>query len=56
MDVNYLHHREGVERMRADAALNTNARDAHLAMAAAYRTQIERRRSGLRRDVARGRG
>lgn len=49
MDLNYLHHREGVERMRAQTAISSNARESHLSMASEYRQQIER----LRRNTAR---
>ena len=45
MDVNYLHHREGVERLRAAAAGNSQAREAHLGLAAQYRARIEHHRA-----------
>ena len=56
MDVNYLHHREGVERLRAAAALNANARRSHIALADAYRAEIVRQRRGFpgKDDRARG--
>ena len=41
MDLNYLYHREGVERMRADNAGCRASRAAHLGLAGAIRDRIE---------------
>lgn len=46
MDLNYLLHREGVERMRAEGALCVDSRRAHLGLAGIFRGRID----GLRRD------
>ena len=46
MDLNYLLHREGVERMRADGAACVESRHAHLGLAGIFRGRID----GLRRD------
>lgn len=45
VDLNHLHHREGVERMRADGAACTASRHAHLGLAGIFRARID----GLRR-------
>lgn len=48
MDLNYLLHREQVERMRADEAGCDESRAAHLGLAQGYRTMIDgQRRSRL---------
>ena len=44
MDLNHLFHREGVERLRAAAALCAPSRDAHLGLADLYRDRIAVRR------------
>ena len=41
MDLNYLFHRQQVERSRADAASSDEAREAHLVLASRYEQQIE---------------
>jgi hypothetical protein len=41
MDLNYLLHRQQVERSRADAASSDEARRAHLVLASQYEQQIE---------------
>jgi hypothetical protein len=41
MDLNYLFHRQQVERSRADAASSEEARQAHLILACRYEQQIE---------------
>lgn len=41
MDLNYLLHRQQVERSRADAASSEEARRAHLVLACQYEQQIE---------------
>ena len=41
MDLNYLFHRQQVERTRAGAAKSQEARDAHEALARKYELQIE---------------
>jgi hypothetical protein len=46
VDLNYLLHREGVERMRADGAACVASRHAHLSLAGIFRDRID----GLRRD------
>jgi hypothetical protein len=45
MDLNSLFHREGVERLRAAAALCSSSRDAHLGLADLYRDRILARRA-----------
>ena len=56
MDLNYLIHREGVERLRAQQADSLGARIAHLGMADMFRDRIAFRRrtamseAGLDRD------
>lgn len=47
MDLNDLHHREGVERLRAARAAGAEARSAHLALADLYRDRIDFRRRTL---------
>lgn len=47
MDMNYLHEREGVERLRAVQAVGAEAREAHLALAALFRDRIDVRRRTL---------
>ena len=42
MDLNYLYHRQQVERSRAAAAANEEAREAHEELARQYEEQIER--------------
>ena len=44
MDLNYLYHRQQVERMRADAAACLPSRNAHLGLARLYDSLIQRRR------------
>jgi hypothetical protein len=41
MDLNYLFHRQQVERSRADTASSEEAREAHLDLASRYEQQIE---------------
>lgn len=41
MDLNYLFHRQQVERSRADAAGSEEARRAHLFLACQYERRIE---------------
>ena len=45
MDLNHLFHREGVERLRAAAAVCAPSRDAHLGLADLYRDRILARRT-----------
>jgi hypothetical protein len=40
-DLNYLFHRQQVERSRADVASSEEARQAHLVLASRYEQQIE---------------
>ena len=40
MDLNYLFHRQQVERIRAEAAANEAAREAHAEMAKKYEERI----------------
>ncbi len=40
MDLNYLFHRQQVERTRAEAAQSSEARSAHEALARCYEAQI----------------
>jgi len=40
MDVNYYLHREQVERMRADAAVTTEAGEVHRRLADLYRARL----------------
>jgi hypothetical protein len=47
MDLNYLFHRQQVERTRADAADSTEARAAHEHLARCYETQINQATEGL---------
>ena len=42
MDLNYLFHRQQVERSRAEAATNEEARQVHEELARKYEEQIER--------------
>ena len=51
MDLNYLIHREGVERLRAQQAASAKARDAHMALADIYRDRIDFRRRARLSDV-----
>jgi hypothetical protein len=44
MDLNYLIHREGVERLRAQTATSLCAQLAHLGMADMFRDRIDFRR------------
>ena len=46
MDLNYLFHRQQVERSRAAAANSEPARHAHLGLACEYERQIERLSEG----------
>jgi septal ring factor EnvC (AmiA/AmiB activator) len=46
MDLNYLFLRQQVERIRAEAAKNAAARDAHEEMARQYELEIERKSGG----------
>ena len=46
MDLNYLFHRQQVERTRADAADSDNARVAHEQLARCYETQINQATEG----------
>jgi hypothetical protein len=46
MDLNYLFHRQQVERSHADAARSEEARRAHLTLAGEYEQQIERLSDG----------
>jgi hypothetical protein len=41
MDLNYLLHRQQIERSRAEAANSEEARRAHLVLASRYEQQIE---------------
>lgn len=55
MDFNQLHHREGVERLRAQGTPCAEARRAHLALAGLYRDRIDglrRARAAARPDLA----
>lgn len=45
MDVNYLHHRQQVELLRAAHAAHPKAREAHLGLAAAYTGRIRDERA-----------
>lgn len=45
MDLNHLHHREGEERLRAEAAACDQSRAAHLGLANLYRDRIVRQRA-----------
>jgi hypothetical protein len=47
MDLNYLFHRQQVERARADAADSVEARAAHDQLARCYQTQITQATEGL---------
>ncbi len=47
MDLNYLFHRQQVERPRADAADSIEARAAHEHLARCYETQIKQETEGL---------
>lgn len=53
MDINYLLHREQIERIRAATAGCDEARRAHLRMADLYREQIEGYRSAVAAASAR---
>jgi hypothetical protein len=44
MDFNYLYHRRGVERLRAETAACAPSRDAHLGLADQFMQLIRRRR------------
>lgn len=46
MDLNYLLHREGVERLRAVRAASSEAREAHRGLADIFRARID----SVRRD------
>ena len=46
MDLNYVFHRQQVERSLADAAWSKAARRAHQELARAYELEIERRSGG----------
>lgn len=46
MDLNYLFHRQQVERTRADAADSAEARAAHDQLARCYQTQITQATEG----------
>ncbi len=46
MDLNYLIHREGVERLRAVRAASREAREAHRGLADIFRNRID----SVRRD------
>jgi hypothetical protein len=46
MDLNYLMHRQQVERSRAASATSEEARRAHLVLACEYERQIERLSGG----------
>jgi len=46
MDLNYLFHRQQVERSRARAATSAEAREAHEQLAREYEKQIERFSNG----------
>lgn len=46
MDLNYLFHRQQIERSRAQAATCARARQAHAELAALYEQAIERVTSG----------
>jgi hypothetical protein len=46
MDLNYLFHRQQVERSRAEAASSEDARQAHLDLASRYEQQIEEMSDG----------
>jgi hypothetical protein len=46
MDLNYLFHRQQVERSRAEAAASEEARQAHLILASEYEREIERLSGG----------
>lgn len=46
MDLNYLFHRQQVERTRADAAHSAEARAAHDQLARCYQTQITQATEG----------
>lgn len=53
MDLNYLIHREGEERLRAAHAACEKSRESHLAMADMFRDRIDfRRRADNRLDAA----
>lgn len=46
MDLNYVFHRQQVERCRAEAAASEAAREAHEQLARSYERAIERRSGG----------
>ena len=46
MDLNYLCHRQQVERYRSESARSGNARHAHALLAALYEAKIERLTEG----------
>jgi hypothetical protein len=46
MDINYLLHRQQIERSLADAAKSEEARRAHQVMASRYEEQIQRISAG----------
>ena len=51
MDLNYLFHRQQVERFRAEEARSLEARIAHAQLACLYQTAIEQRPAGGRRPL-----
>lgn len=46
MDLNYLLHRQQVERFRSESAACDEARDAHARLAALYESEIKRLTAG----------
>jgi hypothetical protein len=52
MDLNYLHHRQQIELLRAAVAVHPKAKEAHLGLATAYTHRIrdERARYGAQRS------
>ena len=56
MDLNYLIHREGVERLRAQNAASRGAQVAHLGMADMFRDRIDFRRRAAGSHAGAGRG
>jgi hypothetical protein len=51
MDLNYMIHREGEERLRAVHAACGQARDAHLAIAGIFRDRIDFRRRSVHAEA-----
>lgn len=47
MDLNYVFHRQQVERSKAQAAASAEARRTHLELARRYEAEIERASHGL---------